>query len=331
MAGHGPFDHPDCQRGTRSLAQTQAKRQKRLFAQLLQQAAVRALGADMPGNAVIQRTGGHTRQNRRRRTGDETVKDHRNPVHPRCQYGPRHRCNLAPAKAAQHLQRITQRRGVAQKPRRNRRFLSRKTGIIDTRAPARPARPAIKCRRKGSGHRCVANPHLARNEKVSGGIDRLIPCGKGGHDLGLGHRRAFGKVSGRSVKVQRVHVKLRPEGACKLVDRCPAMRKVSHHLRRHLWREGADAPRRNPMISRKYHDLRRIGMRPVGPLPARHPERQMLQPAKGTGGLGQLAIARLGCGNRGQIGGGKIGEQGTHIGESGKGGSGLKGHGSLGC
>jgi hypothetical protein len=120
-------------------------------------------------------------------------------------------------------------------------------------------------------------------------------------------------------------VQLCAKGLGQLVDRRAAMGEVRHHLHRDLSREGRDTARRNPMIPGENHDLRRIGMGLFRALPAGHPDRQTLQPAKGTGGLGQLPVPRLGSGDGQGIGPRKIGKAGADVGK------GLEGHGSLGC
>ena len=153
----------------------------------------------------------------------------------------------------------------------------------------------------------------------------MVPHPQRRNDLILGHCRAFSEVRCRAVEIQRLHVKFRPERLGQLIDRRPAMGEVAYHLRRHLGREGRNATRRNPMISGEDHDLWSIGMRFVGALPSCHPNRQTLQPSQGAGGLGQLAVPRLGCSNRGWIGKRQIGKQAAYIGK------GLEGHERLGC
>ena len=96
------------------------------------------------------------------------------------------------------------------------------------------------------------------------GLQQVVP----GHGLGCG------EVLGGAVKVNRGNCHAGAKAGRQLVDRCPAVAKVCHHLHRDLGRKGRHALRHNPMIPCKNRDLRALYARRRRTLPARQPDGQ---------------------------------------------------------
>ena len=201
---------------------------------------MRAFRTDMTRHRMVKRAGGGAFQHRRRRRADEAIEDHRNPGGMGSGNRPRHRRNLAPAKAGQHHQRVRQHGGMARDPVRHDPRLQRHALVIDPRAAPGPitCRTAEQRRRNRRRRGGVGNPHLAHHQKIGRRIDRLPADSQRRHHLGLGHRRCGGEIGGRSVKLQRMHIKARPEGLGQLVDRRPPGAEIRHHLGRHFGRKG---------------------------------------------------------------------------------------------
>ena len=144
-----------------------------------QQPAMRALGAaDAPrrnGPARPARPGASTAAAAQamkpsRITGTRCIRAAR--------HGPGHRRNLAPAKAAQHLpaDRPARPRGAASPAATAASFRARPASSTPVPRPAQPVPPnsAAAMRRRDGG---VADAHLARDEQIGLGIDRLpSPC-----------------------------------------------------------------------------------------------------------------------------------------------------------
>lgn len=103
MTGERRLHDTHRQNPARALAQTQAQRQKRLFAQCVQEAWMTWLGADMPGYGVIKRAGAFRVQTGGGGGADKAIEHDRNAQLPRPRHGPGHRHQFAPAQATQDL------------------------------------------------------------------------------------------------------------------------------------------------------------------------------------------------------------------------------------
>ena len=263
---------------------------------------MRAFGTDMTGHAMVQRIRSNGLQAGGGGTADEPIQDHRNTRHARPQDRPGHRRDLAPAQGSQQVQTVAA--AMARDTRRHDLGLARQTRIVHAGAAPGPilGLPAIQRmgqRRRGGG---VADPHLAGDQQVRVFVDRAPARRQGRQQIVLAHRRAFGEITRGAVQIERDHIHPCAKRLGQLVDRRAAGFEIGHHLHRHLGRKGRHAARRNAMIARKDHHLGCRDPRPSVAAPARIPGREVLQPAKRRGGLGQLAVAVGRIGNRPCIG-----------------------------
>ena len=163
-------------------------------------------------------------------------------------------------------------------------------------------------RRRGG----VADSHLAQTQDVGVGVDGVHAEGDGGGALGVVHGRRLGEIAGRPVQFQGLDPEVDAEGAAQLIDRGAAGLEVGDHLHRDLGRESRDALRRDPVVAGEYPRRRIFHARRMAALPGTQPGAQFLQPAQGSGGLGQLGLPRRRhCGRR-LVGAGQAREDGSN-------------------
>ena len=136
MAGHRAFDDVDRQSAARPLAKAQAKRQERFLAQMPQQRAMRALGALVARNGVIQHAISDLGQAGGCGAADEAVQNHRNAQHPCRRNCTGHGRNLAPAQTLQNLKPVV--RAVLGHTFGHHAGLVGQTCIVDARAAPGP-------------------------------------------------------------------------------------------------------------------------------------------------------------------------------------------------
>ena len=282
---------------------------------------MRRLGADMAGDAVVERAGRRFREACGGGAADEPVEDHRDPLDPRPRDGAGHGRDLAPAQRLQDVQTVAPTPVPFHAPCDHLR-LEVQPRVVDPRPAPGPVgrRAAIERMGDGRGRGGVADPHLARHQQVRRRIDGRPAGRKRLDEPGIVHRGRFGEIRGRAIQRQRVHVHPRPGQLRQLVDRGPAVAEVRDHLHRHLGRKGRHATGRHAVVSGKDDDLRafdpRRGLAPPGGIP----DRQILEPAQGTRRLGQLAVA-VGGGGAGLVRGcGGGGQRVTQVGRGSGGG-----------
>ena len=97
MAGQRPLEDTNGKGRDRPLAQTQSQRQERLFFKCDQQSRMRAFGAQVAGDRMIQRAGCGFGQTGRRSRTDEPVQNDGNGMMPRRGDGTCHGGQLPPA------------------------------------------------------------------------------------------------------------------------------------------------------------------------------------------------------------------------------------------
>ena len=291
MAGHRALEHADRQGRARSFAQAKAQGQKRFLAQFRQQSGMGAFGADMAGDAMIQRVRGNGLQAGGGGTADEPVEDHGNAFDTGAQDGPGHGRDLAAAQTGQSVQTVAAlvtRDAISDHLR-----LEGQPRVIHASAPADPILRGATIQRMGNGGGGggVADPHFTGDQKVGLGIHGVPACQQGRQHLGVIHGGRFGEIPGRAVQVDRMHVHLRAEGLGQLVDRRTSVFEIGHHLHRDLGREGRNALGGNAVVAGKDHHLRVLQRRAAIAAPAGIPLRQVLKTAQSRGRLGQLAVA----------------------------------------
>lgn len=292
MTGHRAAHDVHRQRRARALTQPQPKAQQRCLAQSRQQGPMRPLSALMPGHAVIKRPVNTLRQTGRRRAADEPVQHDGDALHPGRRDRPRHRCNLAPAQAHEHVQPISGLGSVTGNPLSHDSRLGHQRRIIHAGAT-----PGPLCRVtavQGAGKRCrrgrIANPHLAHGKKVGLGQNGVPPGSQGLQTLGLGQGRAGGEIRCGPVQRQRMNIQPRACRLGQLIDRRPPGLKIQHHLRRNLRRKSRNTARCNTVVSGKNDHLRRADPGLSIAPPARIPLRHILKPSQSTRRLGQLTV-----------------------------------------
>ncbi len=170
----------------------------------------------------------------------------------------------------------------------------------------RAAEESVAKRRSAGG---VGDSHLAQGHDVESVLDRHHAVGHGARAVLLAHRRALREVLRRLVERHLVDAQVGVGEAGKLVHRRPAGDEVLHHLRRHLRRIGGDAARGDAVVAGEDRDARALhgGFGP--PLPGGQPDRDLLQPAERTGGLGELGLPLLGQRGRLQVGTRHLGQE----------------------
>ncbi len=315
MANKRTAQDLDRERRTRAFAKAHAKAQKRCFPKRIEDLAMTGLGAQMPGDRMIERSGLGFLEARGGRRADEPVEDDRDPVGPRPCDGSGHGCQLAPAEAAQQIKRrfLT----VAGDARFDDLALDRQPVVIDARAASGPAARITAEKRSGQrSSRCrIADPHLARDNKIRPRFHRLPSGGEGRDALRLAHRGAGREVGSRCLKRQRMHIERRSGKLGKLVDRSTASVEIGDHLGRDLGGKGRHASRGDAVIARKDKHLRHPAAGRGITAPADIPLGQILEPAQRTRWLGQLGVAVPGSRSGLGIGAGQSAQNRVKFGE----------------
>jgi hypothetical protein len=141
--------------------------------------------------------------------------------------------------------------------------------------------------------------------------DRLHAVDHGGGAVGLVHRRGAGDVAGRALERQFVHLQADAERLAKLVDGRAAGLEIGHHLGRHGLRKGRDGLVDDAVIAGEHRGKRTLDGRRMAALPGGEPLGDLLQPAEGAGGLGQLGLALARRRGRLEVGRRHLGQHGA--------------------
>ena len=172
-------------------------------------------------------------------------------------------------------------------------FALRATPRCRARCHGPPSRPR-SIKERGSncgGGGCVANAHLSDHQHVSRGVHSGPSSRYGLCAFRLRHGWALCEGLCRHIQREGHHIQPRPGDGRKLVDRRATGFEVRHHLRRHFRREGRNPLGRDAVVARENNNLRGVEAWLHRPLPARNPDREILQSAKGPRRLGELAVA----------------------------------------
>jgi hypothetical protein len=123
--------------------------------------------------------------------------------------------------------------------------------------PVQSAAAPRKAQRDGRGRGRVADPHLARHQKVGPRVDRVPARRQRLGEPGRIHRGALGEIRRGSVERDGHNVEPRARHLGQLVDRRPARLEIRHHLRGDIGGKGADPLRRHAVVAREDGDLGR--------------------------------------------------------------------------
>ncbi|GCC47863.1 hypothetical protein chiPu_0031946, partial [Chiloscyllium punctatum] len=158
--------------------------------------------------------------------------------------------------------------------------LAQQAGIVDAGAAAGPARaaPAHQCRAQRRGHRGVGDSHLADHEQIALLRHRAPPGVERDQEVGAIHRRRHREIAGRPREFERLDAQFGAGELGDLVDRGTACGEVRHHLRGDLGGKGRDAALGDAMIAGEHGDRHVVEPGEFAPLPARQPDRDLLQP-----------------------------------------------------
>lgn len=261
--------------------------------------------------AMVERARHGAFEDRRRRTRDKAIEEHRHAGDPRRQYSAGDRSQFASAEASQQFEWVASLAGVAVARASDDLDLAGQHRIVDTRAATGPicSRAAEKAETEGRGGGRIADAHRAEAKKVDARFDRHHSVSHGERTVGLAERPALGKVGRRPLEGHLVDPEIGIDMTAQLIDRRAAVDETLHHLRRDLRWISRNAVTDDAMIAGEYRQARTIDAGRVPPLPRRQPRDQFFEPAQGPGRFDQPLLALRGAGRSLGIGVGQFGQQ----------------------
>lgn len=287
--------------GTRRLAQPHPEIEQGHEGQPLQQLAMGRLGRAMAGDRMGQPAFPQQGEGGDRRRRDIAVENDRHPGMTGRDTGAQHGGEFATAEAPAQVQGIVAFPPVEIRRRLDRFDLGPQHGADRPGARPDPARrrPAEQAGRKRRRRRRVADAHFTDAQKIDPGRDHRHAGGDGGEELRLVHRRGGAEIPRRPLEIEGHDHEIGADRPRQGVDRRPASGEIRHHLGGDAGGIGRDPGGGDAVVAGEDGDSDRLGRGPRAALPARQPDRQFFQPAKGAGGLGQQPIPR----DRGRGGG----------------------------